>query len=77
MSESAPGIARVLRRVSAGCEGASVVDVSPLSGVVGPDSELPIDLSFGPTIEKLFNFNVELRVKNKPTPQRRRPQTQR
>ena len=48
--------------------GPSVVDVSPLSGVVGPDSELPIELSFGPTIEKLFNFNVVLHVKNKPTP---------
>ena len=36
--------------------------------MVGPGTELPIELSFGPSIEKLFNFNVELRVKNKPTP---------
>ena len=36
--------------------------------MVGPGAELPIEFSFGPSIEKLFNFNVELRVKNKPTP---------
>ena len=49
-------------------DGPATLDVAPLSGVVGPGAELPIELSFGPSIEKLFNFNVELRVKNKPTP---------
>ena len=49
-------------------DGPATLDVAPLSGVVGPGAELPIEFSFGPSIEKLFNFNVELRVKNKPTP---------
>ncbi|KAL1499824.1 hypothetical protein AB1Y20_012509 [Prymnesium parvum] len=54
---------------AAGPEGtASVVDVEPSTGVVGPGASLPIELSFAPTLEKHFNFNMELRVKNKPQP---------
>ena len=37
-------------------------------GVVGPDSSLPIELTFTPSLEKHFNFNIELRVRNKPQP---------
>ena len=48
--------------------GPSTLSVEPLSGVVGPGSELPIEVAFSPLIEKLFNFNVEMKVKNKPTP---------
>jgi len=43
----------------------SVIEVTPSSGVVGPDSSMPIELLFAPTLEKQFNFNVELSIKNK------------
>ena len=48
--------------------GESVVSVDPLTGVVGPNSSLPIELTFAPSLEKNFNFNMELRVRNKPQP---------
>lgn len=47
---------------------ASVINIEPASGVVGPSSTLPLCLSFAPALEKHFNFNVELKVKNKPAP---------
>jgi hypothetical protein len=46
----------------------SVVSCEPLTGVVGPNSKLPVELTFAPSLEKNFNFNMELRVKNKPQP---------
>jgi len=46
----------------------SVVSCDPLTGVVGPDSKQAIELTFAPSLEKNFNFNMELRVKNKPQP---------
>jgi len=46
----------------------SVVSCDPLTGVVGPDSKMPVQLTFSPSLEKNFNFNMELRVKNKPQP---------
>ena len=47
---------------------APTVDVQPSSGVVGPDASMPIELSFAPTLEKQFNFNLECKVKNKSLP---------
>ena len=48
--------------------GDSVIAIEPSSGVVGPHSSLPIEVTFTPTLEKQFNFNIELRVRNKPQP---------
>ena len=48
--------------------GESVLSIEPTTGVVGPDSSLPIEIVFSPSLEKHFNFNVELRVRNKPQP---------
>jgi hypothetical protein len=48
--------------------GESVISIEPTQGVVGPDSSLPIEVSSTPSLEKHFNFNIELRVRNKPQP---------
>ncbi len=45
-----------------------MLDVSPSSGTVGPDSTFPVEVTFAPTLEKQFNFNMELTVKNRSRP---------
>ena len=42
-----------------------VLSYSPSFGVVGPKSEIPIDIIFTPNSEKLFNFNLVCNVKRK------------
>lgn len=42
-------------------------DFSPASGSVPPKSSLPITVSFEPTREGLFNYNVVCNVRRKPT----------
>jgi hydrocephalus-inducing protein len=47
---------------------AQVVSVSPSSGVVGPDTSLDIEVTFAPTFERSFNFNIVCNVKRKKQP---------
>ena len=51
-----------------GNEGLPVLRFNPVSGVVPPQSELPIEILFAPPSEKFFNFNLVCNVKKKPTP---------
>ena len=46
----------------------SMVEVSPLRGTVGPNSSLPLEISFRPTLEQRYNFNVDVSVRNKTRP---------
>jgi len=44
------------------------LSVKPLSGVVGPDSSLNLEVTFTPQEEQPFNFNVACNVKRKKDP---------
>merc|ERR1719326_1350183 len=46
----------------------AALSVSPTSGVVGPNTSVPIDVLFQPLEEKPFNFNVVCNVKRKTDP---------
>ena len=39
--------------------------VAPMSGVINPDSEIPIEVTFQPKFEKFYNYNLKLNVKQK------------
>mmetsp|Transcript_4036 Transcript_4036/g.9628 ORF Transcript_4036/g.9628 Transcript_4036/m.9628 type:complete len:4944 (+) Transcript_4036:104-14935(+) len=45
----------------------AVLRITPASGQVSPNSELPINITFAPTQEKTFNFNVVCNVRSKAT----------
>jgi hydrocephalus-inducing protein len=45
-----------------------VISVSPISGVVGPDTSTDIEVTFKPVQERAFNFNVVCNVKRKKEP---------
>jgi hydrocephalus-inducing protein len=45
-----------------------VVSVSPMSGVVGPDTSQEVEVTFKPVQERPFNFNVVCNVKRKKEP---------
>jgi hydrocephalus-inducing protein len=49
-------------------DGNPVLRFSPTSGTIGGHSELPIDIFFTPSAEKVFNFNLICNLKKKPTP---------
>lgn len=49
-------------------EGAPVLRFSPTTGTVGSKSEVPIEISFIPSAEKMFNFNLLCNVRKKPSP---------
>ncbi|KAI9343132.1 hypothetical protein BDR26DRAFT_917651 [Obelidium mucronatum] len=45
-----------------------VMKFSPTSGTIGGHSEVPIEIIFTPSAEKIFNFNLQCNIKKKPTP---------
>lgn len=49
-------------------EGVPVLRISPNSGIVEPNSEVKVEVSFLPTTEKFYNFNLSCNVRKKPTP---------
>jgi len=49
-------------------EGAVKLKMTPSSGVVGPESTLPINIFFTPLVERQFNWNMEIAVKKKSVP---------
>lgn len=51
-----------------GSNGEPVVQFSPISGTVAPLSDVPIEIVFNPSAEKVFNFNLICNVRKKPTP---------
>ncbi|KAJ3081967.1 hypothetical protein HDU99_004034, partial [Rhizoclosmatium hyalinum] len=51
-----------------GSDGSPVMKFSPISGTIGGHSEVPIEIIFTPSAEKIFNFNLHCNVKKKPTP---------
>ncbi|KAJ3215867.1 hypothetical protein HDU67_010224 [Dinochytrium kinnereticum] len=51
-----------------GINGVPVLRFSPSSGTIGSHSEIPIEIIFCPSAEKVFNFNLVCNVKKKPTP---------
>ncbi|KAJ3159463.1 hypothetical protein HDU86_001781 [Geranomyces michiganensis] len=48
--------------------GQPVLQFHPTSGTVGPNSEFPLEISFCPSAEKMFNFNLLCNVRKKPSP---------
>jgi hypothetical protein len=48
-------------------DGSPVLSFSPISGIIGPNSEIPIDIIFSPCAEKHFNFNLVCNIKKKPS----------
>ncbi|KAJ3106206.1 hypothetical protein HDU97_006839 [Phlyctochytrium planicorne] len=51
-----------------GTSGIPVLRFSPSSGTIASHSEVPIEIVFCPSAEKVFNFNLVCNVKKKPTP---------
>ncbi|KAJ3074073.1 hypothetical protein HDU98_012192 [Podochytrium sp. JEL0797] len=51
-----------------GADQVPVVRFSPTSGTIGGHSEVPIEIIFTPSTEKMFNFNLQCSIKKKPTP---------
>lgn len=51
-----------------GNEGLPVLKFNPTSGTVAPQSESPIEISFSPPSEKLYNFNLVCNIRKKPSP---------
>ncbi|TPX54724.1 hypothetical protein PhCBS80983_g05802 [Powellomyces hirtus] len=49
-------------------QGQPVLQFHPTSGMVGPNAEFPIEISFCPSAEKMFNFNLLCNVRKKPSP---------
>ena len=46
--------------------GATPLKLSPMSGTIPPNGSLPVEVTFSPTQEKDFNFNVHCVVDRKP-----------
>ena len=44
------------------------LSVSPMTGVVNPNSEVPIEITFCPKIEDRFNYNLACNIKQKSRP---------
>jgi hypothetical protein len=44
-----------------------VLQITPIKGIVGADSEQPISLLFAPNLEKKYNFNLNWIISRKPT----------
>jgi hydrocephalus-inducing protein len=44
------------------------LSVMPMSGVVNPDSDIPIEIRFAPKVERSFNYNLQCFVKRKSRP---------
>ncbi|KAJ3115022.1 hypothetical protein HDU96_001327 [Phlyctochytrium bullatum] len=51
-----------------GTNGVPVLRFSPSSGTIASHSEVPIEIIFCPSAEKVFNFNLICNVKKKPSP---------
>jgi adenylate kinase family enzyme len=49
-------------------QGVPVVRINPMNGTIPANSELPIEITFLPLSEKLYNFNLMCNVRKKPTP---------
>lgn len=49
-------------------DGNPILTFSPVSGIIGPNSEQNIEVVFTPSTEKLFNFNLTCNIKKKPLP---------
>ncbi|KAJ3047832.1 hypothetical protein HK097_011139 [Rhizophlyctis rosea] len=49
-------------------DGTPVLQFSPTSGTIGAKSEVPIEIIFAPSAEKVFNFNLLCNIKKKPAP---------
>ncbi|KAH6588049.1 hypothetical protein BASA50_010912 [Batrachochytrium salamandrivorans] len=54
--------------VEMGCSGVSVLRISPTSGTLPANSEIPIEVVFSPSSEKVYNLNLECNIRKKPTP---------
>lgn len=65
-SEHIPFAWSVNNNSFAGSGGKPVVDVVPSSGVVGPESRMPINVTFRPDREVNYNYMVDFEVKKKP-----------
>jgi len=48
--------------------GLQALSISPMSGVVGPDSSVTISVNFKPLEERPFNFNIACNIKRKKEP---------
>eukprot|EP01135_Chromosphaera_perkinsii_P007876 Nk52_evm68s1020 gene=Nk52_evmTU68s1020 len=67
-NEEAP-FSFVFNESSLQTEGSSaLLQISPMSGTVAANTEIPVNILFTPKGEKEFNFNVTCIVKKKPTP---------
>ncbi|KAJ3287536.1 hypothetical protein HK104_008544 [Borealophlyctis nickersoniae] len=51
-----------------GNDGTPVLRFSPTAGTIGAKSEIPIEIVFVPSAEKVFNFNLVCHVRKKPAP---------
>eukprot|EP00743_Colponemidia_sp_Colp-15_P000860 GILK01000949.1.p1 GENE.GILK01000949.1~~GILK01000949.1.p1 ORF type:complete len:1078 (+),score=227.51 GILK01000949.1:666-3899(+) len=51
-----------------GEEASSCLDIVPASGVVGPETKFPIEITFRPTSEKGVNLNLVCQIKRKVRP---------
>jgi len=49
-------------------EGLPNLTISPMPGVVGPNSSFPVEVAFSPAEEKPYNFNVLCQVKRRAQP---------
>ena len=49
-------------------EYANSLQVSPMSGVVRADNQVPIEITFAPRIETEYNYNILCNVKQKARP---------
>jgi hydrocephalus-inducing protein len=51
-----------------GADGMPILKFSPVSGIIGPNSEQEVEVCFTPSSEKLFNFTLTCNIRKKPTP---------
>jgi hypothetical protein len=48
-------------------EGLPVLRINPMSGTIYSGVEMPIEITFLPTAEKQYNFNLSCNIRKKPT----------
>lgn len=51
-----------------GSEGLPILKLNPTSGTIMPQSDASIEITFTPSSEKLYNFNLSCNIRKKPTP---------
>jgi hydrocephalus-inducing protein len=45
-----------------------IIEINPSKAIVAPMSKLPVTITFNPTLEKKYNFNLSFLVKRKTHP---------